>query len=216
MLGTPIRDRRAERRSQTRTEILAAAWETARTQGLAGLRLRDVAARVGMRAPSLYSYFDSKHAIYDAMFAQGWQEYRASAQALPVDDDPLAELRRGMRHFIDFCLVDPVRYQLLCQRTIPGFEPSAESYALAVAAMDALHHRLARIGVTDPAALDLLTAVGAGLVSQQVANEPGGDRWVRLVDRALDMFYAHVTSAPASRPTSDLLTRTAPEGTRHD
>ena len=33
--------------------------------------MRDLAAAVGMRAPSLYQYFDSKLAIYDAMFGQG-------------------------------------------------------------------------------------------------------------------------------------------------
>ena len=67
----PARDRRAERRDSTRAEILEAAWELCRTQGLAGLSLRDVARKIGMRPPSLYWYFDSKQAIYDAMFAQG-------------------------------------------------------------------------------------------------------------------------------------------------
>ena len=33
------RDRRAERRESTRAEILDAAWELARTRGLAGLSL---------------------------------------------------------------------------------------------------------------------------------------------------------------------------------
>jgi AcrR family transcriptional regulator len=28
-----------------------------------------------MAAPSLYSYFGSKEAIYDAMFAQGYREF---------------------------------------------------------------------------------------------------------------------------------------------
>ncbi|TMK84168.1 MAG: helix-turn-helix transcriptional regulator, partial [Actinobacteria bacterium] len=66
-----MRDRRAERREATKAEILDAAWEVVRAEGLAALSLRDLAAKVGMRAPSLYSYFDSKHAIYDAMFLQG-------------------------------------------------------------------------------------------------------------------------------------------------
>ena len=56
-------------------EIVAAAREQVREHGLAGLSLRDLGARVGMRAQSLYSYFASKHEIYDAMFAQGNQEF---------------------------------------------------------------------------------------------------------------------------------------------
>src|SRR3954454_14071753 len=63
MLDVPNIDRKSRRRDQTRREILDAAWEVAREQGLTALTLRDVADRVGMRAPSLYSHFDSKHAI---------------------------------------------------------------------------------------------------------------------------------------------------------
>jgi len=74
VLDTPIRDRQAERREATRLEILDAAWAIAREHGLSQVTLRDVAAGVGMRAPSLYTHFESKHAIYDAMFAQAWTE----------------------------------------------------------------------------------------------------------------------------------------------
>jgi AcrR family transcriptional regulator len=54
MIEQSTRDRRAERREATRAEILEAAWELARQQGLAGLSLRDIAAKIGMRPPSLY------------------------------------------------------------------------------------------------------------------------------------------------------------------
>src|SRR5919201_3095200 len=74
MTAVPNRDRQAERREATRREILDAAWEIARQDGLSALTLRAVAERIGMRAPSLYSHFDSKNAIYDAMFAQAWAD----------------------------------------------------------------------------------------------------------------------------------------------
>lgn len=48
---------------------------------------------------------------------------------------------------------------------------------------------LADAGIHDPAASDLVTAVVSGLISQQTANEPGGDRWIRLCDDALQMFF---------------------------
>ena len=70
MVALPNRDRLAERREATRREILETAWEIARSDGLAALTLRAVAERIGMRSPSLYSHFDSKNAIYDAMFAE--------------------------------------------------------------------------------------------------------------------------------------------------
>ena len=75
MLGTANRDRAAERRAATRREILDAAWQLAGERGLAGFTLSDVAGLVGMRAPSLYTHFDSKMAIYDAMFGDAWAQY---------------------------------------------------------------------------------------------------------------------------------------------
>ena len=201
MIGAPSRDRRAERHEATRAEILDAAWELVRAEGLAALSLRDVARRVGMQAPSLYSYFDSKHAIYDAMFAQGAQEFLERERAVHTTGDALRDLQAGSRMFVGFCTEDPVRYQLMFQRTIPGFEPSPESYAIAVEALELVRDRLAELGFTERRDLDLLTAIGTGLTDQQISNDPGGDRWVRLVDEALEMFFEHVSGRAKRKGT---------------
>ena len=187
-----MRDRKAERNAATRAEILEAAWALIREEGPAGLSLRDLGRRVGMRAQSLYSYFDSKHAIYDALFAQGYRELLDRLAAARFSDDPAEALRQGLRLWVGFASEDPARYQLLFQRTIPGFEPSPQSYALAVEALDGAKAQLAALGLTEPRHLDLTTAVVSGLVAQQHANDPTGDRWIRLVDEAIDMLMDHL------------------------
>jgi hypothetical protein len=106
-----------------------------------------------------------------------------------------------MHCFVGFCTEDPARYQLMFQRTIPGFEPSPETYAIAVEALGVMHHRLATHGITDPASLDLITAVSTGLTDQQISNDPGGDRWVRLVDDAAEMLHRHLTAPRTARTT---------------
>jgi AcrR family transcriptional regulator len=191
MSATPTRDRRAERREATRAEILEAAWELMREHGVAGLSLRDLGQKVGMRAQSLYSYFDSKDAIYDALFAHGFSEFLERRRAIPSDGDPRGEFRRVARLYFDFCLEDPARYQLLFQRTIPGFTPSPESYAPSVEGLDITRQLLFEAGGDDKADLDLYTALMTGLVDQQISNDLGGDRWSRLLDDALDMLFAH-------------------------
>jgi AcrR family transcriptional regulator len=192
-----VRDRRAERHQATRAEILDAAAALMREHGVAGLALRDLGARVGMRAQSLYSYFDAKEAIYDALFAQGAAEILERLRRVESTDDPRADLRAGSRVFVDFCLEDPARYQLLFQRTIPGFEPSPESYRHAIESLELSAQRLAAAGGTRPEDLDLMTAMLSGLIDQQLANDPGGDRWSRLLDEALDLLFARFDARAA-------------------
>ena len=194
-----MRDRRAERRQATTLEIVEAAWKLARAEGLAGLSLRELAREVGMQAQSLYSYFDSKHAIYDAMYAQGCREFVEREAGLQLTGQPLPDLKTVMRFFVEFCTEDSVRYQLLFQRTIPGFEPSTESFAISVEGLEALRRHLTDLGITDPAHVDLLTAIGTGLTDQQISNDPGGNRWARLVDDAMEMFFHHVSSQSSKR-----------------
>jgi AcrR family transcriptional regulator len=192
MVVPPTRDRRAERREATRAEILEAAWEQAREQGLAGLSLRDVAAKIGMRPPSLYWYFASKHAIYDAMFAEGNRLLLDRIAATEVPEEPRALLRVMARTFVEFSAEDPARSQLMFQRTIPDFEPSPESYALAVQVVEQAKASLVAAGIREPAHFDLWTALVSGLASQQSANDPGGDRYLALIDDAVEMFADHV------------------------
>src|SRR3954470_22977346 len=192
MLGEPIRDRRAERHEATRAEILAAAWAIAREEGLGAVALREIARRIGMQAPSLYSYFRSKSDLYDAMFAQAWSDLRENkpdSDSLPAD--PRAALKAMAHFYFDWGRADPARYLLSSQRVIPGFEPSPEAYAPAVDVRKERVEEFARLGI--PAdAIDLYTAIVGGLVSQQVSNDPGGDRWKPQVDRAMDAFADHV------------------------
>jgi AcrR family transcriptional regulator len=185
------RDRRADRHAATKGEIVAAAWRLARERGLGAWSLRDVAREVGMQAPSLYGYFASKNAVFDAMFADGYTELVSRVEeAAASSASPVEKLRASAPLFFDFCVADPARFQLLFLRTAPGFEPSAESYALARVAVDRLAEVLAEAGIGQPELVDLWTALMTGLASQQVSNDPGGDRWRRLLEPAVEMFLA--------------------------
>jgi AcrR family transcriptional regulator len=198
MLGTPTRDRKAERREATRREILDAAWEIAGEVGLNQLTLRDVASRVGMQAPSLYSHFDSKMAIYDAMFGQAWSDYETTLSALAanIPHDPREALAALARHFTDFALAGEARYQLMNQRLIPGFVPSAESYAPAVRVLEQAHAAVLSLGEVSDTDFDLWIALIGGLINQHFANDPGGTRIHHLVDRATQMWSDSVGLPP--------------------
>jgi AcrR family transcriptional regulator len=184
-------DWRQSRRDSARAAILTVAWAVVEEQGLAALSLRDLARRVGITTPTIYAYFTSKNDIYDAMFGQAAEAFAAHMCAPHRSEDPREILTEGLERFVGFCLASIPRYQLLFQHAIPGFTRSAESYEPARRALDATRDRLARNGILDERHVDLWTAVTTGLVSQQIANDPGGDRWTRLIDDVVTMFLAH-------------------------
>ena len=143
-----------------------------------------------MRAPSLYTYFPSKHALYDAMYADSVRQLNESVNVRPKSSDPHQALRQRMKRLVAFALEDPVRFQLIDQRTIPGFEPSPESFAISVSSIRQLRQELEAAGIPGQRAADLWRALSTGLINQQLSNDPGGRRWARLAGDAVDMFLA--------------------------
>ena len=192
VLGTPNRDRQTERREATRREILDAAWALAREQGLSQITLRQVADRVGMRAPSLYSHFASKNAIYDAMFAQAWTEClgrhaaggiaprartpRVGAPALrprPSSTSPSADL---------------ARHQLMNQRTIPGFDADRGGLRPRRSRARALRERLAASASPASRTSTCTSRSSAGSSTPSWPTTPAVTAGRRLLDRAVDMY----------------------------
>ena len=178
----------AQRREARVSAIVATAWELARTQGIGGLSLHALAREVGIRQPSLYVYFDSKHALYDAMFADGNRQLLERLDALKLPRDRRAAVKAFMRAFVDFAVEDPPRCALLFQRPIPGFEPSRESYAYAQAVLQRAIELLRAAGLEARADVDCFIAMVAGLIDAQTSNDPGGDRWTRHLGRLTDMY----------------------------
>ena len=191
-MSSPAPDRRQERREVKLSNILAEAWRLARRDGLAAISLRDLADAVGLRQPSLYVYFASKLDLYDAMFADGYRQLLQFLASRRYPAEPGAALAKLVGDLVQFSSDDVVRHQLLFQRTIPGFEPSEDSFALALEFYTLGSERLAAAGVHDQADIDVFTALVSGLGHQQIANDPGGKRWVRQAGRVVEMFLTDV------------------------
>jgi len=123
-------DRRARRRQQTIDEILEVAVQVMAEEGVAGLSLSEVARRMGIQPPSLYKYFPSKLALYDALFQRGARESLAVYRAAAAQAEPgWAALVAGTEAVMRLGLDHQVVAQLLNWRPVPGFEPSPEAFA---------------------------------------------------------------------------------------
>jgi len=185
MTADPVRlDRRQRRRLETIEEIVDVAIEVMTEYGVGGLSLGEVARRMGMRTPSLYVYFDAKNAVYDAVFARGWQGVHDAvlpsyAQLDGAEDLPAYFLATG-QVFLRWMIEHPVHCQLMAWRPVPGYEPSPEAYLPAIAMFAgseawfaALHARgLFRADVDPAYVLRLWTVLTSGVMTQQLANAP--------------------------------------------
>ena len=132
-------DRRLIRRQQTIEDALDAAVAIMEEAGVGGLSMSEIARRLGMRQPSLYKYFPSLHAVYDALFARGVQRSGAAVQAA-IEHGPrgVVTIRAAGRALVRWAVENPALAQLLYWRPVPGFAPSAATFAASVRQMDQL------------------------------------------------------------------------------
>ncbi|MFI5712393.1 TetR/AcrR family transcriptional regulator [Kribbella sp. NPDC051620] len=202
-MSTTGLDRRSRRRQQTIDEILDVSVALMETEGVAALSLSAVARQLGMRPPSLYQYFPSKLAIYDALFQRGSAQIRDAQREARARAPQDQELERGMVAFSRWCMDNQVLTQLLFWRTVPGFTPSPEAFAPAEDMVNDLRSYLQQAvdkgrlhqDATSDEGIALFTSLTAGVLSQQMANEPQATyetgRYMKLMPTVLDMFYLH-------------------------
>lgn len=196
-------DRRSRRRQETLEEILDISVDLMTEAGVNGLTLSEVARRLGIQPPSLYKYFDSLNAIFDALFARGQRRhFEAIANAMEVAPPGLAGLRAGLEASTRWGLENPALAQLLFWRPVPKFEPSPEAMAPSnemvglfrrALAEAVTQHELGSAADSDDA-LFAISILVSGTVGQSIANEPNvtweEGRYTRLLSKLLDALPA--------------------------
>jgi AcrR family transcriptional regulator len=194
-------NRREQVREETIEKILSIAREEMQAEGVAALSLGTIARRLGMRPPSLYTYFDSKHAIYDALFRRGFLEFGRRMDERPYQDGTLREnLESLMTTYMRFAQENQDLYQLMFQRPVPGFVPSEESMAVSLGQLNASKEQFAYLlegednTLTIPfeEARDLVIAFEHGLTEMHLANNPdlpvGEGRFGQLIPQAVQIL----------------------------
>jgi AcrR family transcriptional regulator len=174
-------DRRARRRQETIDEILAISIEIMTRDGVNGLSLAEVARRLGVQPPSLYKYFPSLKAVFDALFFKGATEHLAVLRAAMASAEPgLPALTDGLEASGRWGLANPALAQLLFWRPVPNFEPSSASFAPSIEMVELQRDALTiaadlgqlGAGAREPEAVWVVSVLIAGVLTQALANEP--------------------------------------------
>lgn len=195
----------AQRRQQYRQamveDILALARAQMRQDGVAAPSFNAIARDLGLQPPSLYTYFPSKNAIYDALFRRGFAAFGRAMEERPDQDGPLRDnLTSAIHTYMRFAQENPDLYQLMFQRPVPDFVPSEESMAVSLAQLEAARQQLAGViahgelapNLPPAEALDLFIALQHGLTELHLANNPelpaGEGRFGKLIAAAVQLI----------------------------
>lgn len=128
-----------------------------------------VAARVGVRAPSLYKRLPSRNALLAAIASSALVELGAALEPLSREPDAQAGMRRAADAFRAFAHAHPRSYELLFANLPSDARVSEEENARMSAPIVTLARRL----VGDHDALEaarLVTAFAHGFVSMELAG----------------------------------------------
>lgn len=151
------------------------------TDGVNGLSLAEVARRLGVQPPSLYKYFPSLMAIYDALFLEGQRKnLEVMRDAMQGAEPGLDALIAGLEASGQWCLANRAVAELLFWRPVPSFHPSPEAFAVSTEMVELQRNALAdavarnQLGpaANEEGAIYLVSILIVGVLSQAFANEP--------------------------------------------
>src|SRR6185369_12226107 len=109
----------------TRRAILAAAGDLLATVGEEGLSIREVCARAGVTAPTVYHHFGDKQALVDRVVDDCFSSFDRAFLDQPAPSDPVEALRWGLDRYFEYGVRHPVHYQLMFQRRGVRLTPAA-------------------------------------------------------------------------------------------
>ncbi|MBS1878778.1 MAG: TetR family transcriptional regulator [Actinobacteria bacterium] len=117
---------RADRMEQTLTEAHALFAE----RGYAAVKMEEIAGRVGVTKPLLYTYFGNKERLYIACMERAAEALTATvATAIAGAETPAAALRAGVRASFAFLDSDRAAWAVLFDETLPRGGEVAERVA---------------------------------------------------------------------------------------
>ncbi len=196
-------------RGNTKQEILEASLELFSVQGFEATSISQIASAVGIRKASLYSHFDSKQAILDALVKDVLQQYgehsifaradwEKDARNLPLTADEAVEMVQGQIRYI---LHDPTIQRARKMLVIEQFQnpelaklQTKQNYSDVLQYFTGLINRLIQKGVLaedDPeimaAQLCLPISMWINLCDREPEREP---EVMELVERHIQQFFS--------------------------
>jgi AcrR family transcriptional regulator len=134
-----------EHDERTAAALLAAAERAIGDGGPEALSVRGIAKQVGTTTRAVYSLFGSKDGLIAALGEQAFEFLRAGLEALPLTEDPAADLVETGLVFRRLATERPALYSIGVQRDVADLPPWQSVCDAADAAFAVLVGRVARL-----------------------------------------------------------------------
>ena len=188
-----------EHNAATRAALLQAAEQMIATHGMDALSIRGVADAVGTTTRAVYSLFESKAGLLQALAVRLFELLDEAIGTVALTDDPREDLAAAaIDGFRRVAIEHPSLYSLVFLRVVPDLQLGSDFSAVASATfarLEALVARVAEDGAGDIDVPQLALAVHAlteGLASvelrQGVANPAAEQLWPDSVIALVDGF----------------------------
>jgi AcrR family transcriptional regulator len=143
---TAPRTRRPYHHGNLRRALLDEALATIRAEGVEGLTLREIGARVGVSRTALYRHFADKRALLTAVATEGFHMLRQALRTAWDDGGrgPAAFTAMGAA-YIRFAIANPGHYRVMFGRFVEPQPQDSELVAEAEGAFQALVDALAAL-----------------------------------------------------------------------
>lgn len=180
----------------TRDAILAAAETILARGGEDALSIRELCARVGVTAPTIYHHFGDKDGlvaqVVDACFAEFDQALAGGRKPA----DPVEALRWGFERYVAYGVAHPAHYRLLFQRRLARPTPSALASYGRLESLIATIAAAGRLRVPVSEAAPAVWAAAHGVTTLVIAGFFGPKS--PAVHHVRDALVAELTTSPPS------------------
>lgn len=104
--------RQRKHKQGMRRTILRAARELFVREGYEGFSMRKLARKIEYSPGTIYLHFENKQALFECLIDESYASLEEVMQGPHERSDPVTDLRKGWRAYVDFGLRNPNHYRL--------------------------------------------------------------------------------------------------------
>lgn len=122
----------------SKTKILAAASELFLEGGSRALSVRAISSMAGLSTIGIYSHFQGKQGILDALYIEGFEMVDRAMDILTEENHGKPAVMQAVRNYLQLATRHEAHYRLIFGETDDGFTPSDNARQIRMQAFNSL------------------------------------------------------------------------------